>query len=341
MNKSIDIADYKVLLVDDDFAYTTGQEVVLSSKGINIKTMNNPVEALEHLKTNFYDVILLDFFMPEMTGEEFLAKLREFNIDSIIILQTGYSGEKPQDEMLYQLNIQGYYNKAKPNEDLMLMVLSAIKSAQLLREIKKREEEKQLSKMKDAYFAELIDAVSGEINEKLMGIGGPTMVLESLINEGSIIDSEKNDFLVRLGYIKDAASQIKEAMKALNISSEKELIPHNLLGKIQILMRAYMIKNGSKLTVNASEDFVIINICDGNIPYIICRDIEERAKNSGKEIKLSSYKEGDKIIIEITSNSALTDKVREELKKMETMCDNLELVLDENMTKLIIDKEEK
>ena len=145
MNKSIDISDYKVLLVDDDFAYTTGQEVVLSSMGLNIKTMNNPAEALEHLKTNFYDVILLDFFMPEMTGEEFLIRLREFNTDTIIILQTGYSGEKPQDEMLYQLNIQGYYNKAKPNEDLVLMVLSAIKSAQLLREIKRREEEKQLS----------------------------------------------------------------------------------------------------------------------------------------------------------------------------------------------------
>lgn len=341
MNKSIDISDYKILLVDDDFAYTTGQEVVLSSMGLNITTMNNPAEALEHLKTNFYDVILLDFFMPEMTGEEFLAKLREFNIDSIIILQTGYSGEKPQDEMLYQLNIQGYYNKAKPNEDLMLMVLSAIKSSQLLREIKKREEEKQLSKMKDAYFAELIDAVSGEINEKLMGIGGPTMVLESFVNEGTFNENGKNDFLVRLGYIKDAASQIKEAMKALNISSEKELIPHNLLGKIEILMKAYMIKYGAKLIVDASEDFVIINICDGNIPYIICRDIEERAKNSGKEIKLSSYKEGDKIIIEITSDSCLTNDAKEELNKIRTMCDNLELILDDNITKLLIDKIEK
>ena len=341
MNKSIDIADYKVLLVDDDFAYTTGQEVVLSSKGININTMNNPVEALEHLKTNFYDVILLDFFMPEMTGEEFLAKLREFNIDSIIILQTGYSGEKPQDEMLYQLNIQGYYNKAKPNEDLMLMVLSAIKSAQLLREIKQREEEKQLSKMKDAYFAELIDAVSGEINEKLMGIGGPTMVLESFLNEGSFEEKSKDDFLIRLGYIKDAASQIKEAMKALNISSEKEIIPHNLLGKIKILMKACMIKNGTKLTVDPSEDFVIVDICDGNIPYIICRDIETRAANGGKDIKLSSYKEGDKVIIEIISDSSLTDTVKSELNKMSTMCNNLELILDENTTKLIIDKIEK
>ena len=60
-----------------------------------------------------------------------------------------------------------------------------------------------------------------------------------------------------------------------------------------------------------------------------------------KEIKLSSYKDGDKIIIEIISDSMLTDKVREELKKVGAMCDNLELILNEGTTKLVIDKVEK
>ena len=36
-------AGHKVLLIDDDFAYTTGQEVVLSAMGLNIKTMNKVV----------------------------------------------------------------------------------------------------------------------------------------------------------------------------------------------------------------------------------------------------------------------------------------------------------
>lgn len=341
MNKSIDIADYKVLLVDDDFAYTTGQEVVLSSKGINIKTMNNPVEALEHLKTNFYDVILLDFFMPEMTGEEFLEKLREFNIDSIIILQTGYSGEKPQDEMLYQLNIQGYYNKAKPNEDLMLMVLSAIKSAQLLREIKKREEEKQLSKMKDSYFADLINTVSGEINEKLMGIGGPTMVLETLVKDSDMQDDVQDEFLTRIGYIKDSASHIKETMKALNISAEYEIVPSSLLNKIEILMKIYMIKNGAKLLVEASEDFVIINICEGILPYIICQDIESRVSNGSKEVKLSSYKEEEKVVIEIVSQNELKPEDKNRMMKIANMCNNLNLEFGEGYTKLFISKIEK
>lgn len=340
MNKSIDISDYKILLVDDDFAYTTGQEVVLSSMGLNIKTMNNPAEALEHLKTNFYDVILLDFFMPEMTGEEFLIRLREFNTDTIIILQTGYSGEKPQDEMLYQLNIQGYYNKAKPNEDLVLMVLSAIKSAQLLREIKKREEEKQLAKAKDIYFAEKIDAISGEINEKLMSIGGLSLAFEALIKDSSLEDTIKSEFITRIGHLKNSASHIKEAIKSLDIASENEILAKDLLDKISMLMKSYMVKNSAKLFIDSKEDFALLNTCEGNIPYMICKLIQAEVENGEKEIYLKSYRENENIIVEIPSENS-SNKHVEEILKIEKMCDNIRLEFNDNKIKLVINKVDK
>jgi len=340
MNRSIDISDYKILLVDDDFAYTTGQEVVLSAMGLNIKTMNNPAEALEHLKTNFYDVILLDFFMPEMTGEEFLIRLREFNSETIIILQTGYSGEKPQDEMLYQLNIQGYYNKAKPNEDLVLMVLSAIKSAQLLREIKRREEEKQLSKAKDAYFAEKIQAISGEVNEKLMSIGGLAMAFETLAKESSLDDKTKSEFITRVVHMRNSASHIKEAMKALDIASENEIIAYELLDKIAMLMKMYMVKNSAKLFINAVEDFSLINTCSGNIPYMICKLIQAEVENGEKEIEIVSTKEDGKVIIEIPSTNSSNKHVEDALR-IEKMCDNVRLEFLDTVIRIVIDKVQK
>jgi len=340
MNKSIDISDYKVLLIDDDFAYTTGQEVVLSAMGLNIKTMNNPAEALEHLKTNFYDVILLDFFMPEMTGEEFLIRLREFNTETIIILQTGYSGEKPQDEMLYQLNIQGYYNKAKPNEDLVLMVLSAIKSAQLLREIKRREEEKQLAKIKDAYFAEKIDAISGEINEKLMSIGGLAMAFDALIKDSDLTDGVKSEFITRIGHMKNSASHIKDAVKALDIASENEIIAGELLDKIAMLMKMYMVKNSAKLYVNAVEDFALINTCDGNLPYIICKLIQAEVESGEKEIEIRSFREDDKVVIEIPSENSSNKNVEEAIR-IEKMCDNVRLDFSDQKIRVFINKVEK
>lgn len=340
MNKSIDISDYKVLLIDDDFAYTMGQEVVLSSMGLNIKTMNNPAEALEHLKTNFYDVILLDFFMPEMTGEEFLIRLREFNTETIIILQTGYSGEKPQDEMLYQLNIQGYYNKAKPNEDLMLMVLSAIKSAQLLREIKRREEEKQFSKIKSSYFAEKIDAIAGEINEKLMSIGGLCMALEAIANDSGMDDKSKDEVITRLDHTKNSATHIKEAIKALDILSEDEIIASDLLTKVSILLKTYMIKRSAKLYIESNDDFIMLNTAEGNIPYMICRLIQAEVEGGEKEILVKSFKQDENVIIEIPSKNSDNSSVDEALR-IEKMCDNVRIVFLEDTIRLVIDKIKK
>ena len=340
MEKSIDVSDYKVLLIDDDFAYTMGQEVVLSSMGLNIKTMNNPAEALEHLKTNFYDIILLDFFMPEMTGEEFLTRLREFNTETIIILQTGYSGEKPQDEMLYQLNIQGYYNKAKPQEDLILMVLSAIKSAQLLREIKRREEEKQLSKAKDVYFANKTDAISGEINEKLMSIGGLAMAFETLVRDSDMPDNDKSEFLTRIGHMKDSAAHIKEAVKTLSIAGDGEVIAGELLYKIAMVLKVEMIKHSAKLFVKPEEDFSLINTFNGNIPYMICKLIQAELDSGEKEIEVLSYKENDKFVVDIPVTDPNNDAVKEALK-IEKMCDNVRVQFEDGKVKLVIDRVEK
>lgn len=341
MNNNIDVSRYKVLLVDDDFAYTMGQEIFLADKGINIKSINNPVEALEYLKQNKFDVILLDFFMPQMTGEDFLRELREFDEETIVILQTGYSGEKPQDEMLYQLNIQGYYNKAKPQEDLMLMVLSAIKSAKLLCEIKYHEEEKQIKKLKDKFFADKINAVSGEISEKLMNIGGPAMVLETLAEDNTLSPDKKDFLLTRLGYLKNAASQIGEAVKALNIASESEMTPKGMLAKIKTLLKIELVGNKAKLEIEAADDFIIINIEEGTIPYLICKDIQNRLGSGSKNVKITSSKEDDKAVIKVFTETGIQEKEKQELMKVASFCNTVNVNIEDSTTEFIIDRVKK
>ena len=70
--------------------------------------------------------------MPEMTGEEFLKELRKFDTRAVVILQTGFAEEKPPIETLTALDIQGYYDKTKGVQDLLLMILSTIKTVSLL-----------------------------------------------------------------------------------------------------------------------------------------------------------------------------------------------------------------
>jgi len=107
--KYMDYGKFKILIVDDVqevLDATAGNIEVIEAQAI---TEINPEKALEFLKTNKVDLILLDYFMPEMSGEEFVNKLREFDKNTVIYLHTGYADEIPSDEMMKKLNIQRLY----------------------------------------------------------------------------------------------------------------------------------------------------------------------------------------------------------------------------------------
>src|SRR5260370_37032239 len=67
----------KILLVDDQPENLLSAEAVLESLGQEIVRANSGREALRHLLTDDFAVILLDVMMPEMDGFETAAPIRE------------------------------------------------------------------------------------------------------------------------------------------------------------------------------------------------------------------------------------------------------------------------
>ena len=336
--KDVNVNDYKILLVDDDENYTIGCEALFEKKGIGISTINNPEEALDFLKNNVVDVILLDFFMPEMTGEEFLAKLREFDKETVVILQTGYAGEKPQDDMLQELNIQGYYDKTKPFDYLMLMALSAIKTVKLLREIKAREEEKLLRNKKDEYFANKISWVTGEIKERLAAMNGPVLVAEEWIDNNDVKSEDKEMLEQRLTYLQDNMDRVNTAMEALNIASRRQMTPKNMLNMIKELLKNEMWFKKIKLSLELSETACMVDMCDGILPYIICQDIESRANTECDQINITETFVDNKVVIKIQSEIEVSAEQKAELEKVAELCTNVQFATNGNITELVIAK---
>jgi len=81
--------------------------------------------------------MLLDYYMPGMTGEEVLVELRKFNPGLQVILQTGYASENPSRELLKRLDIQGYFDKSEGPESLLLWTDVGLKTAASLRLLEK------------------------------------------------------------------------------------------------------------------------------------------------------------------------------------------------------------
>jgi diguanylate cyclase (GGDEF)-like protein len=118
-----------ILLVDDNQEYLEATKLVLEHDGHQVIEVTSGKEAIRILQKTSVDLLLLDYFMPEMTGEETVIEIRKFNPNLQIILQTGYASENPPRDLLKRLNIQGYHDKSEGTEKLLLWVDVGLKAA--------------------------------------------------------------------------------------------------------------------------------------------------------------------------------------------------------------------
>ena len=166
-----------ILLVDDDVDYVEVTAFFLRSKGYNVDIATSGEEGIEKVKQGNVHIILLDYYMPGLTGEDVINKVREFNKEIIIIMQTGFSGQQPPAETLQRLNIQNYHDKS---EKLLLQVMSAVR-------IFNQQNEIQLSKYKVNAIGRLIKGIAEDMKSPLMsisaGIEASNTLIESSTNE--------------------------------------------------------------------------------------------------------------------------------------------------------------
>jgi len=118
-----------ILLVDDNADYLEATRRLLEREGHHVLTATNGQEALAVLRQKRVNLVLLDYFMPGMTGEEVVKQLRQFDPLVQVILQTGYASEHPPREMLRRLDIQGYFDKSEGPDKLLLWTDAGLKAA--------------------------------------------------------------------------------------------------------------------------------------------------------------------------------------------------------------------
>ena len=76
----------KVLVVDDEKLIVKGIRFSLEQEGMEVDCAYDGEEALEAIKENDYDVVLLDIMIPKLSGFEVCQSVREFSDVPIIML---------------------------------------------------------------------------------------------------------------------------------------------------------------------------------------------------------------------------------------------------------------
>jgi len=94
------MAVVKILWVDDEIESLQSQKIFLESKGYEVATLTNGFDAIDYVKENPVDVVLIDESMPGITGLETLAKIKEVNQQIPVVLITKNETENLMNEAI-------------------------------------------------------------------------------------------------------------------------------------------------------------------------------------------------------------------------------------------------
>jgi len=88
---------HKIVLIDDDQNILTSLEMVLKSAGFLIEAFTDGLKAINYVRDNDAEIVLLDIKMPRIDGLEVFARIRKFSNIPIIFLT---SKDSEMDELI-------------------------------------------------------------------------------------------------------------------------------------------------------------------------------------------------------------------------------------------------
>lgn len=137
---------YKIIVVDDEEGIIDSLSIFLKRSGYEFTGVTDPMEAIEKIKNEHFDLMLLDFIMTPIHGDQVVEEIRKFNKELYILLLTGHKDLAPPLETIRRLDIQGYCEKSDKFDQLLLLIESGIKAISQMNTIKEINDE-----LKDTY----------------------------------------------------------------------------------------------------------------------------------------------------------------------------------------------
>lgn len=104
----------RIAIIEDDIAISQMYRVKFETEGYEVETAENGRLGLELVEKMRPDVVLLDLMMPEMNGDEALARMRrtDWGRKIMVIILTNM-GEQEAVAKLEPLNVEAFIVKAE------------------------------------------------------------------------------------------------------------------------------------------------------------------------------------------------------------------------------------
>ncbi|RCW47801.1 response regulator [Halanaerobium sp. ST460_2HS_T2] len=185
----------KVLVVDDEKNIRLTLKKALSNADYEVETAVNGEDGLAKLKEEEIPVVLLDMKMPGMDGIQFLKEVTNKEIETKVIMITGYGSVETAVETL-KLGAVDYLRKPFKPEEIINIVQDVFER------YKVENSEKEVES-----FEEYIMLAKNAINKRNFSKA------KEMLQQATSLDSEKPEPFNLLGIIYEMQHKQGEAMK--------------------------------------------------------------------------------------------------------------------------------
>ncbi|MBI5659279.1 MAG: response regulator [Nitrosomonadales bacterium] len=241
-----------LLLVDDEENIASALTRLLRRDGYRILRANSGKEGLELLARNEVGVIVSDQRMPEMTGVEFLSRMKELYPDTVRIVLSGYTElnsvtdainrgaiykflTKPWEDDLLRANVEEaflHHELKRENARLNRELQEANEKLLLInQELEQRVEEKTREALRNLNVLQVSQDILERLPVAVVGIGEDGVIAvanqaaQQLFGAGGLLGEVANEVLPEelLSCIASAGDGEQEPGK-LRLADGKELV---------------------------------------------------------------------------------------------------------------------
>src|SRR6185437_3221827 len=124
---------YRILVIDDEADIRESLELLLTGENYLVEMAENATSGLQKFEAGHYDLVLLDLMMPDRSGIEVLADIRQRDTETPIFMLTAYGSVEVAVRAL-KAGANDYFAKPWDNEKLLIEIDRMIARGRLERE---------------------------------------------------------------------------------------------------------------------------------------------------------------------------------------------------------------
>ena len=257
------ISPYKIIACDDENGIIDSLSVFLKRSGYQLTGVTDPYEAIEKVRNEHFDLMLLDFIMTPIHGDKVVEEIRKFNQELYILLLTCHKDLATPLETIKRLSIQGYCEKSYKFDQLLLLIESALRSVEQMKIITKINQElKDKNQELENAYLESIQTLRYTVEAKDSYTRGHSdRVADFSVLIGKYLNLSEEDLKVlRIGGLFHDIGKIgvpdSILLKEAKLTSEEysEIKNHPSIGK-QILSNASIFKDMIPIVYHHHERF--------------------------------------------------------------------------------------